>query len=165
MTKIIQISPHFAVAGALAPDDLAAAVRSGFRSVLSNLPDGELPSASVSTHERALAERAGLGFAHVPVAKGEIGWALMAEQMLQALRALEAPVLAHCASGQRSALAWAAAAATYYPVDRVLAQLSAAGFNFLPLRAELAGLAGRAGGGEIPVALDLDLAAPGRAQA
>jgi len=156
MNKIIQISPHFAVTGALAPGDLAAAAKSGFRSVLSNLPDGELPSAPVSTHERALAERVRLGFDHVPVAKGQIGWLLMAEQTLEALRRLEPPVLAHCASGQRSALAWAAAAATLHPVDRVLAALSAAGFNFLPLRAELAGLAGLGGGGAMPAALALD---------
>jgi uncharacterized protein (TIGR01244 family) len=156
MNKIIQIRPYFAVTGVPARDDLAAAARRGFRSLLSNLPDGELPSAPVSTHERALAQQAGLGFGHVPVAKGAIDWALMAEHMLQALRDLEPPVLAHCASGQRSALAWAAAAATRHPVDRVLAALSAAGFNFLPLRAELAALAGLSGGEAIPAALDLD---------
>jgi uncharacterized protein (TIGR01244 family) len=155
MTKIIQISPHFAVTGAPGADDLAAAARRGFRSLLSNLPDGELPSAPFSTHERALAQRVGLGFGHVPVAKGEIDWAQMAEHMLQALRGLEPPVLAHCASGQRSALAWAAAAAACHPVDPVLAALRGAGFNFLPLRAELAALAGLHRGQAIPAALAL----------
>lgn len=155
MNKIIQISPQFAVTGALAPGDLAAAAKGGFRAVISNLPDGELASSPVSTHEGEVAQRAGLGFCHVPVAKGEIAWARMAEQMLEALRRLPPPVLAHCASGQRSALAWAAAAAACHPVDDVLGALSAAGFNVYPLREELAGLAGLGGGGPIPAALGL----------
>jgi uncharacterized protein (TIGR01244 family) len=155
MNKIIQISPQFAVTGALAPGDLSAAAKGGFRSVISNLPDGELASSPVSTHEREVAQRAGLGFCHVPVAKGEIAWARTAEQMLDALRRLPPPVLAHCASGQRSALAWAAAAAACHPVDDVLGALSAAGFNVYPLREELAGLAGLGGNGPIPAALGL----------
>jgi sulfide:quinone oxidoreductase len=155
MNKIIQISPQFAVTGALAPGDLAAAARGGFKAVISNLPDGELLSSPVSTHERTLARRAGLGFCHLPVAKGEMAWTRMAEQMLAALRRLPAPVLAHCSSGQRSALAWAAAAAACHRVDDVLGALSAAGFNVFPLREELAGLAGLGGSGPIPAALAL----------
>lgn len=155
MHKIVKLNPQFAVTGALGPGDLTVVAGSGFRAVLSNLPDGELPSAPVSSLERELAQRAGLGFCHLPIPKGEIGWALLAAQMLQALGQLPSPVLAHCASGQRSALAWAAAAAACHPLDRVLAVLSAAHFNFWPLSAELAGLAGLAGSRPIPAALDL----------
>jgi uncharacterized protein (TIGR01244 family) len=161
MNRIVQISAQFAVTGALAPGDLGTAARGGFRSVLSNLPDGELPSSPVSTLERELARRAGLGFCHVPIPKGEICWARLAGQMLDALRGLPAPVLAHCASGQRSALAWAAAAAACHPVDGVLGVLSAAGFNYFPLREELAGLAGLGGSGSIPAALALEPRRPG----
>ena len=73
--------------------------------------------------------------------------------MLAALGLLEPPVLAHCASGQRSALAWAVAAARCHSVDRVLSALTSAGFYFAPLRAELESLAG---------ARQPGLAAPGR---
>ena len=55
----------------------------------------------------------------------------------QALSELEGPVLAHCASGLRSAVAWAAAAARGQSVDAVLAKLAAAGFNLEGIRHEL----------------------------
>jgi sulfide:quinone oxidoreductase len=156
MNKIVQITPRFAVTGALAPADLAVAAGLGFRAVLSNLPDGELPAAPDSAEERALAAQAGLGFAHVPVRKGDMDLAAIAEGVRAALGDLAPPVLAHCASGQRSALAWAAAAALDQPVDRVLAALAAAGFMLAPLRAELEGLAAPGGpGSPLPAALAL----------
>jgi sulfide:quinone oxidoreductase len=156
MNKIVQITPQFAVTGALAPADLAAAARMGFRAVLSNLPDDELPAAPRSAEERALAARAGLGFAHVPVRKGDMGLQAIGEEMRAALSVLNPPVLAHCASGQRSALAWAVAAARCQPVDRVLSALTSAGFYFAPLRAELESLAAPGSlGSPLPAALDL----------
>ncbi|HXE68819.1 MAG TPA: TIGR01244 family sulfur transferase [Hyphomicrobiaceae bacterium] len=156
MNKIVQITPQFAVTGALAPADLAAAARMGFRAVLSNLPDDELPAAPRSAEERALAARAGLGFAHVPVRKGDMGLQAIGEEMRAALSVLNPPVLAHCASGQRSALAWAVAAARCHSVDRVLLALTSAGFFFAPLRAELEGLATLGSpGSPLPAALDL----------
>jgi sulfide:quinone oxidoreductase len=57
--------------------------------------------------------------------------------MLDALTHLPAPVLVHCASGLRSAVVWAAAAARGQPVDDVLARLAAAGFNLEAIRGEL----------------------------
>lgn len=156
MQRIVQITPQFAVSAALAPADLALAAGMGFRAVLSNLPDGELPGAPGSAEERELAARAGLGFAHVPVRKGDLDFAAIARDMLAALDGLEPPVLAHCASGQRSALAWAIAAVGCHSVDGVLAALSSAGFSFAPLREVLDDLAAPgAAGSPCPAALDL----------
>jgi len=157
MNKIVHITPQFAVTGALAPADFAAAASMGFRAVLSNLPDGELPGAPGSAAARELAARAGLGFAHVPVRKGDMGLEAIAEAMLAALGGLKAPVLAHCASGQRSALAYAVAAARCQSAERVLAALTSAGFAFAPLRAELEALAVPVSqSAPLPAVLDLD---------
>ena len=41
MNKIVHITPHFAVTGALRPD-FAQAAALGFKSIVSNLPDGEV---------------------------------------------------------------------------------------------------------------------------
>jgi hypothetical protein len=46
-------------------------------------------------------------------------------------------VLAHCKSGLRSAIVWAAASARSQPVDCVLAALAAAGFELDFLRDDL----------------------------
>jgi hypothetical protein len=57
--------------------------------------------------------------------------------MIQALHDLEGPVLGHCASGLRTALAWAAAAARRQPSDCVLRTLNKAGFDLSAVREEL----------------------------
>src|SRR5262245_9532363 len=157
VNTIVQITPQFAVTGALAPADFALLARRGFRAVLSNLPDGELPAAPGSAEERELATRAGLGFAHVPLRKGDMDLEAIAGEMLAALGGLKPPVLAHCASGQRSALAWAVAAARRQPVERVLAALASAGSAFAPLRGELEALAvPGAPAAPLPPALELN---------
>jgi uncharacterized protein (TIGR01244 family) len=137
MNRIVQITPHFAVTGALQPDDIARVAALGFKSIVSNLPDGESQVHPTSRREAELAAAAGLGFRHIPVTKAEAFSDRVVDGMTEALRELEGPVLAHCASGLRSAIAWAAAAARAQPVDAVLAKLAAAGFNLEPLRDDL----------------------------
>ena len=143
VNKIIQITPHFAVTGALQPDNFAEIAAMGFKSVLSNLPDGESSRHPSSAEERELAARAGLGFRHVPTVKADALSDPVVEGVTQALTELDGPVLAHCASGLRSAVAWAAAASRAQPVDRVLAVLEKAGFNLAALREELEDQHGR----------------------
>ena len=41
MDKITYITPQFAVTSELAPEDFPAAAALGFKSIISNLPDGE----------------------------------------------------------------------------------------------------------------------------
>ncbi|MBN9266732.1 MAG: hypothetical protein J0I75_19605 [Hyphomicrobium sp.] len=66
MDKPIFITPEFAVTSALAPEDFAAAAAMGFRSVLSNRPDGEAEGQLTGRAEAVLAWQAGLQFRHVP---------------------------------------------------------------------------------------------------
>jgi uncharacterized protein (TIGR01244 family) len=155
MNRIIEITPHFAVTGALQRADFAQAAAAGFRSIISNLPDGESQVHPTSRQETELAAEAGLGFRHIPVTKAEAFSDRVVEGMTEALRELEGPVLAHCASGLRSAIAWAAAAARTQPVDAVLEKLAAAGFNLEPLRDDLEEQHDRGHAGAIPPALDV----------
>jgi len=137
MNRIVHITPHFAVTGALQPGDFAQAAAQGFKSIVSNLPDGESQAHPTSRQEAQLAADAGLGFRHIPVTKAEVFSDRVVGGMAQALSELEGPVLAHCASGLRSAVAWAAAASRGQSVDAVLAKLAAAGFNLEPIRHDL----------------------------
>jgi sulfide:quinone oxidoreductase len=57
--------------------------------------------------------------------------------MEEAVRTLNGPVLAHCKTGLRSAIAWAAASARSQPVDCVVAALRGAGFDLDALRSDL----------------------------
>ena len=154
MNRIIFLTPRFAVTGALLPQDFAEVAGQGFRSILSNLPDGESSQHPTSAEEARLAAGANLGFRHVPATKSEVLSDRVVAAVGQALDALEAPILAHCASGQRSAIAWAAAAARSQPAECVIATLRDAGFDLSALRDELADQSGRAHTQPIPAALD-----------
>jgi len=59
----------------------------------------------------------------------------------------------HCASGMRSAVAWAAAASRLQPADRVLETLNVVGFNLEGVRDELESLRDASHTGPIPSAL------------
>jgi sulfide:quinone oxidoreductase len=153
VNKIIRLTPHFAVTGALQPEDFAEVANQGFKSILSNLPDGESARHPSSAEERELAAKAGLGFRHVPAVKADVLSDRVVEGVITALSELEGPVLAHCASGLRSAVAWAAAASRTEPVEAVLATLERAGFNLAALRDELEEQHGRASSEPAPLAL------------
>jgi sulfide:quinone oxidoreductase len=137
MDTIVYITPNFAVTSALAPQDFAAAAELGFRSILSNRPDGEEAGQMTGREEAVHAWRAGLKFAQVPAPKLDIFTDAVVESMEEAIGRLDGPILAHCKSGLRSAIAWAAASARSQPVDCVLAALTAAGFELNFLRDDL----------------------------
>ena len=154
MNKITYLTPYFAVTGALQPDEFAEVAALGFKSVLSNLPDGELSKYPSAAEEAELAKAAGLGFRHVPAIKSEVFSDRVVDGVGQALSELEGPVLAHCASGLRSAIAWAAAAARSQPADCVIAALKAAGFDLAAIRDELEEQRREGRAATLPPALD-----------
>lgn len=137
MKEITRITPLFSVTGALQPEDMGAVAALGFRAVVSNLPDGEAGAPMASGEEARLAAKAGLSFRHVPAVRHEVFGERVVEGMQQALSEFEGPVLAHCSSGSRSALAWAVTAARYQSADCVLETLKKAGFDLSAVRDEL----------------------------
>jgi len=154
MSKISPITPNLAVAGALRPEDFAEIRAMGFTAIVSNLPDGESAAYLTAAEEAKLAEAAGLGFQHIPTTKFDVLSDRVTGQMQATLTRFQAPVLAHCASGMRSAAAWAGAAARVQPAERVLEALQRAGFNLAAIREELQEQGGEQHRGPIPPALD-----------
>jgi len=150
----MHITPHFAVTGALSQQDFAAAAAAGFKSIVSNLPDGESSAYLTGAEEAELAARAGLRFRHIPATKFEVFSDRVVGDLSAALHELPGPVLAHCASGLRSAVAWAAAAARSQPADRVLEALRAAGFDLESIRDQLEDQRNAGVTGPIPATLD-----------
>lgn len=154
MNKIAYLTPYFAVTGGLQPDEFAEVAALGFKSVLSNLPDGESSRFPSAAEEEQLARRAGLGFRHVPAIKSEVFSDRVVGGVSQAVSELEGPIVAHCASGLRSAIAWAAAAARSQPADCVIAALKAAGFDLSAIRDDLEEQRREGHAAMIPPALD-----------
>lgn len=137
MSKFIQITPDFAVAGQLTVADLERAATLGFRTVINNRPDGEERGQPTSEETRRHAEALGLGYAHIPTTRHEVFSDAVVARTLAVLAETNGPVLAHCKSGHRSAIVWSAVTARGQPVDDVLATLDRAGIDLHDLRDEL----------------------------
>lgn len=140
MRPVIAINDQFAVTGFLEPEDYKEAARLGFKAIVSNLPDGESPRHPASAQAAQLAAAAGLGFRHIPVTKFDLFSDRVVSATVAAAEELEGPILAHCASGMRSAMAWGAAAALFQSADAVVAALARVGVNAGPLGEEFAQL-------------------------
>ncbi|WP_114287129.1 TIGR01244 family sulfur transferase [Candidatus Halocynthiibacter alkanivorans] len=102
---ISKLSPAFSVCGQIHPDDMSEIGASGFRAVICNRPDAEVPGQPPVQVIRNAAEKAGLELRYIPVTHTELT-ADKAAEIQAALRELPEPVLAYCASGRRSAMLW-----------------------------------------------------------
>jgi uncharacterized protein (TIGR01244 family) len=97
------ITPEFAVAPQLGPDDMAAVAAAGYKSVIINRPDFEggadQPTAA-AVSQAALS--AGLQVEYQPVVGSAMTMA-DAARFAELLKTLPGPVLAYCRSGTRCA--------------------------------------------------------------
>lgn len=113
------ITEGYAVSPQIDPADCAAIKAAGFAVVVDNRPDGEIPPSHHTDAMRIAAEAAGLQFIANPV----IGGAITMDNVLAQAAALEqakGPVLAYCASGNRSSIVWAFAMAGKLPTDSLV---------------------------------------------
>ena len=143
MEHIVKLTPRFAVTAALSEVDFAEAARLGFKAIVSNRPDDEESGQLSARQEAVLAWRAGLQFRHIPTSKYDLFTNQVVEGMADALAGLEGPILAHCKSGIRSIIVWAAASARTQPVDCVIDTLTKAGQDLEFLRDDLEAQADR----------------------
>ena len=102
---ITEIAPGYAVSSQIAPEDVAALAALGYRSIMCNRPDGEVPGQPRVAAVRSEADRRGLAFAFVPVVSGAIDAEDVAD-FRAAVARLPQPVLAYCRSGTRCQNLW-----------------------------------------------------------
>jgi len=105
MADIRSVTPDFAVAPQISPADLTEVAAAGFKLLISNRPDAEVPPGLSSATMAAAAEAAGLSYVHVPIVG--MPTAAAVETMFAAVQGADGPVLAYCRSGTRSITAWA----------------------------------------------------------
>lgn len=104
-----QLSPEFAVSDQIAPVDVDAIARAGFRSIVCARPDGEGGSAQPRFADiEAAAAAAGLKAAYVPVVPGQMSRADV-ETFARLLGTLPTPIFGYCRSGARAENLWQAA--------------------------------------------------------
>lgn len=98
-----RLSDDYGVTSQLHPPDMATAAAAGYRSILNNRPDLEGGTEQpTSAQLESAAKAAGLAYAHLPLALGDIGPAEVA-RFQKTLATLPTPVLSFCALGGRAA--------------------------------------------------------------
>ena len=137
---IRSLTPDYAVSPQIDLTDLAAIKAAGFTTVIDNRPDGEIPPHLHTDAMRAAAQAVGLQFVANPVIGGALS---MANVQAQAAAITEAPgpILAYCASGNRSSICWALSQAGTRSTDELIALPAQHGYNLEGLRPQLDALA------------------------
>lgn len=108
--------------------------------VIDNRPDGEIPPSHHTALMAEAAQAAGLVFVANPV----IGGMLTMENVVAQAKAIAqatGPVLAYCASGNRSSIVWALAHAGKMPVDDLINLPARHGYALEGLRSQLEAMA------------------------
>ncbi|CAB3910769.1 Beta-lactamase hydrolase-like protein [Achromobacter animicus] len=103
------LTPNFAVAPQLGPDDMADVAAAGYKSVIINRPDFEGgPEQPTAADVSRAAQEAGLQIEYQPVV-GSAMTAADVARFAELLRTLPGPVLAYCRTGTRCTNLFAAA--------------------------------------------------------
>lgn len=130
------LTPTYAVSPQIAPQDVAAIRAAGYTTLICNRPDAEIPDHLHAARIRAAAEAAGLDWVENPV----IGGAITEENVHRqgaAIAGAAGPVLAYCASGNRSSIVWALSQAGRADPDTLIATAARFGYNLEPYRERL----------------------------
>lgn len=136
------LTPDYAVSPQIEPGHLAAIKAAGYTTIIDNRPDGEIPPHLHTDAIRAAAQAAGLAFVANPVIGGALTMQNV-EAQAAAIAESAGPVLAYCASGNRSSVVWALANAGQMPTDDLIALPARHGYALEGMRPQIEALARR----------------------
>ena len=136
------LSPAHAVSPQIAVEDIPAIVDAGYKTIICNRPDAEVPPTHQADAIGEAAKAAGLAFVVIPVTHQGLNLDMIDEQRA-ALDASDGPVLAYCASGTRSSIVWSFGQAKDMAADEIIAATAAAGYDLGGMRGQLEALANR----------------------
>jgi uncharacterized protein (TIGR01244 family) len=112
MPQTTVINDRLSVAGQISKADIAELKKAGYAAIINNRPDNEEPGQLSAAEAEAEAKKQGLDYRYQPIVTGNITRAQVAEFQKLLLRS-PTPVLAHCRSGTRCYLVWAAGRALF----------------------------------------------------
>ncbi|MEW9918530.1 TIGR01244 family sulfur transferase [Marimonas sp. MJW-29] len=128
-----QLTPRYFVSPQIDPGDMEALRAAGITRILCNRPDPEVPPSHSAEAIRAAAEAAGISFVEQPLTHQT-----MVPEVIARNRELgadtEDTVLAYCASGTRSTIAWALGQAGNMDADKIVAAAREAGYDIGNIR-------------------------------
>ena len=135
-----EITPRYSVSPQISVEDMPAIVAAGYKTVICNRPDAEVPPSHQAETIRAAAEAAGLVFRDLPLTHQTMTPENVAQQRAY-YEECPGPVLAYCASGTRCSVIWSLGVATEMSPDSILKKTSAAGYQLEGLRPTLESIA------------------------
>lgn len=136
------ITETYSVSPQIDPEDLPAIKAAGYTRIIDNRPDGEIPPSHQAATMQAAAEALGLEFVINPVIGGAITLRNVEEQA-EAIAGATGPILAYCASGNRSSIVWAFSQAGLRPTDELIELPSRHGYQMEQWRGQIDMLASR----------------------
>ena len=138
--NIRQITTDYFVAPQLDPGDLNDIAAAGITTIICNRPDAEVPPSHQADAIEAAAAAAGLTFHRLPLTHQSMTPDNIATQTALIAEA-SGPVLAYCASGTRSTVAWTLGHAKAMGVDAVLEAARSGGYALDNIRPTLEAIA------------------------
>ena len=135
--KITILTPNVSVLPQPEIADIAELADRGYRSIISNRPDGESPDQPAWNDIKAAATARGMEAVHIPVVASAITQADV-RNFVQSLERLPKPIAAFCRTGTRSTLLWAFANQASLTVDERIEIAAKGGYDLEPFRASLA---------------------------
>ena len=130
------LTPTYAVSPQIDPTDMDAIVQAGFKTIICNRPNAEIPPSHHDDVMASAASEAGVAFVVIPVTHQTMTHELVTTQA-DVIAKADGPVLAYCASGTRSTIVWAMGQAKNMPADEIIAAAAAAGYDIAGLRGQL----------------------------
>lgn len=137
---IRQITSRFYAAPQISPEDVAEIAAAGITKVICNRPDAEVPPSHQAAALEAAVRAAGMGFAVHPLTHQTMTPSVIAANRA-AMEDADGPVLAYCASGTRSTIAWALGMAGEMPAEEIIAAGYKGGYDLSGLKPTLETLA------------------------
>lgn len=104
----------------------------GFRLMINNRPDAEVPPELGDAAMRAQAAQAGVDYVYLPYDPYDLTPQLITD-FERALAQAKGPVLAWCRSGTRSSYLWAFSQAGRRPLAEIVTTAAEAGYDHAPL--------------------------------
>lgn len=103
---------QFSVSAQPTPQDVDLLAQQGFKTIINNRPDSEAQGQPSAPEVQAAAQTHGIAYIHLPVTVDTISKSDV-EAFAQAVNSAELPVVAHCGTGKRAYLLWAAGEVLY----------------------------------------------------
>src|SRR5690554_3568331 len=126
--EIRPLSDNYSVSPQISTDDVPAIAAAGYTTVICNRPDGETLPENRAAAIRAAVEAEGLRFIDNAFTGQTFGEEHITAQR-NAIDSADGPVLAYCASGNRSSIAWALANAGRLPTGEMIEAASKYGYQ------------------------------------